>query len=134
MNNEIKSVYDPEVMRSKRLDSAKKMLDRLDKEKDLVYVDKTKTFFGVKNSEKDPQKKGYYAIQRIRRPAKDKSELSEITYGCNCFDYVKYIEIQQDFKCKHVLFVELLIKLKKKIEVKDLSSLLVEDLPKWYNT
>lgn len=127
MNEEIKSVYDPVVMHQKRLDSANKLIERLAKEKDLVYVDKTKTFFGVKNSDK--KNIGYYAIQRIRRPAKDKNELSDITYGCNCFDYVKYIETQQDFKCKHILFVELLIKKKIKVEVKDLSSLLMEDKP-----
>lgn len=116
MNDEIKSVYDPEIMKAKRLDSAKKMIERLTKEKDLVFVDKSKTFFGVKNSDK--KNIGYYAVQIIKNG-----------YGCNCFDYVKYIELQEDFECKHCYFIRELIRLKKKIEVKDLSSLLVEDKP-----
>jgi len=111
---EIKSVYDPKLMKQKRFDSAKKMIERLGKEKDLVYIDKSKTFFGVKNSDK--KNVGYYAVQQIKE-----------SYGCNCFDYVKYIEIQEDFECKHILFIRELIKQKKKIEVKDLSGLLMED-------
>ena len=111
---EIKSVYDPKLMKQKRFDSAKKMVERLGKEKDLVYIDKSKTFFGVKNSDK--KNVGYYAVQQIKE-----------SYGCNCFDYVKYIEIQEDFECKHILFIRELIKQKKKIEVKDLSGLLMED-------
>ena len=127
---EIKSVYDPKLMKQKRFDSAKKMVERLNKEKDLVYIDKSKTFFGVKNSDK--KNVGYYAVQRMhktkflnREPTKD--ELEHIIYACNCFDYVKYIEIQEDFECKHILFIRELIKQKKKIEVKDLSGLLMED-------
>ena len=100
-NTEIKSVYDPKLMKQKRFDSAKKMVERLGKEKDLVYIDKSKTFFGVKNSDK--KNVGYYAVQQIKE-----------SYGCNCFDYVKYIEIQEDFECKHILFIRELIKQKKK--------------------
>lgn len=117
---EIKSVYDPKIVKQKRQDSAQKLfIEYTEKnQKDLVYVDKSKTFFGVKNSDK--KHIGYYAIQ----------ELKNNRYGCNCFDYVAYLDRNPEHECKHILFIKLLIKNKIKVEVKDLKNILVEDMIK----
>ena len=123
VDNNIKSVYDPKLVKQKRLDSAKKLFIEFTEknQKDLVYVDKSKSFFGVKNSDK--KHIGYYTIQELRED-KNKNKI----YGCNCYDYVKILEINPDHECKHILFIKLLIKNKTKVEIKDLKNLVVDKL------
>lgn len=114
-NDKIKSVYDPKLMQEKRKKSALSMLEKLKDDSSFILVDKSKTFFGVKASKDN----GYYAIQKN---PKDENKLM-----CNCFDFAHYIEINPNHECKHIIAVNETIKQKLKLEVKDLSGLLVED-------
>jgi predicted nucleic acid-binding Zn finger protein len=106
-NNDIKSIYDNKVIENKRLTSAKKIIEELkNKDKLKIVADKKSTFFGVKSDKEDQ----YYTINYEQKT-------------CNCFDYARYIDHNKDHKCKHLLAVEIAIKDKLKIAVKDLDNL-----------
>ncbi|HJX79184.1 hypothetical protein [Glutamicibacter sp.] len=110
-NNDIKSVYDPKLQYNKRLESAKKMFDKMDK--DTVFADKKSTFFAVKASKDN----GYYSIKQ-----------NNDNWLCNCFDYVHYIELNPKHECKHIIFIKLLVDKKQKIPLKDLTPLLDKEI------
>ena len=103
----IKSIYDNKVTHDKRLISAKKIIEELkSKDKLKIVADKNSTFFGVKSDKEDQ----YYTINHAQKT-------------CNCFDFARYIEHNKDHKCKHLLSVEIAVKEKLKIQVKDLDKL-----------
>jgi predicted nucleic acid-binding Zn finger protein len=110
-NNEIKSVYDPQLQHNKRLESAKKMLEKIDK--DTVFADKKSTFFAVKASKDN----GYYSVKQNKE-----------NWICDCFDYVHYIEINPKHQCKHIIFIKLLVDKNQKIPLKDLTNLLDKEI------
>lgn len=114
MTKEIKSIFDSKSTADKRLISAKKIIAELAKDKLKIVADSKSTFFGVKSDKED----SYYTINYQQTT-------------CNCFDFARYIEHNKDHKCKHLLAVDIAIKQKLKIAVKDLDKLkLAEYKPK----
>lgn len=96
-------------LKDKRIASAKELI----KIKDAVVIDRSMLHYGVLSvDKKNPNNKRYYHTNLNH---------------CDCFDFSKFVELDDFFMCKHMRTLELAINRKIPVRKVDLKSLLVKE-------